>query len=75
MVDSPEPVILWANISVSLEEMLLVTVVAQTGDADCERTITFTPHINRGDGDVITLGVTKIFVKVAWSLIQFVFSS
>jgi len=47
-----------------------VTVVAQTGDADCERTITFTPHIDRGDGDVITLGVTKMFVKVAWSLIR-----
>ena len=65
--------LLQSVVSVSLEEKLLVTVVAQTDDAECERTITFTPHINGGDGDVITLGVTKMFVKVVWSLIRLSF--
>ena len=62
--------LLQSVVSVSLEEMLVLTIVVQTGDAECERTITFTPHINGGDADAITLGVTKMLVRVAWSLIR-----
>ncbi|CAD6270436.1 unnamed protein product [Miscanthus lutarioriparius] len=47
--------LLQSVVSVSLEEMLVLTIVVKTGDAECERTITFTPHINGGDADAITL--------------------
>jgi azurin len=54
--------------SVYVKEMLIIH--AQTSDGS-KRTIGFTPKINGGEEEVITVGVTKMRVKVAWSVMDF----
>ena len=56
-------------ISVYVKDMLVI--VAQTSDGTYERTIRFTPKINGREEEVITVGVTKMRVKVAWSIMDF----
>ncbi|KAL6619637.1 hypothetical protein ACP70R_034776 [Stipagrostis hirtigluma subsp. patula] len=57
-------------VSVSLVEKLLVTFVARIGDHEHKRTIGFTPNRNGGGERKITVGVTKLLVKVVWSTIM-----
>jgi hypothetical protein len=59
-------------VCVCLEEKLFVTiVVAQTdGSVECRDTIDFTPEISGRVGVEISVGVTKMLGKVAWSLIH-----
>ncbi|CAL4971713.1 unnamed protein product [Urochloa decumbens] len=57
-------------VSIGLEEKLLVTIVSQTGDTEHQDTVAFTPDIKGRAGIEITLGITKMLVKVAWSLIE-----
>ncbi|XP_062180816.1 uncharacterized protein LOC133885166 isoform X1 [Phragmites australis] len=55
-------------VSVYVKDML--KIVAETGDGkSC--TIEFTPRVNYGEEDVITVGVTKMRVKVTWSIMDF----
>jgi hypothetical protein len=54
--------------SVYVKEMLIIH--AQTSDGS-KRTIGFTPKINGGEEEVVTVGVTKMRVKVAWSVMDF----
>ena len=56
-------------ISVYVKDMLVI--VAQTSDGTLERTIRFTPKINGGEEEVVTVGVTKMRVKVTWSIMDF----
>lgn len=49
---------------------MLVTIVSQPGDIEYQDTVAFTPDINGRAGVEITLGITKMLVKVAWSLIE-----
>ncbi|CAN6326407.1 unnamed protein product [Urochloa humidicola] len=58
-------------VSVCLDEELLVNIVAQTGDVECQDTIAFASRIRGRAGGEITVGATKMFVKVAWSLIKY----
>uniref|UniRef100_A0A0D9X2B7 DUF6598 domain-containing protein n=1 Tax=Leersia perrieri TaxID=77586 RepID=A0A0D9X2B7_9ORYZ len=53
--------------AVSLYEMLIVTIVAQSGDGVYKRTIDFTPAVNGGDEARIVCGLTSLLVKVNWS--------
>jgi hypothetical protein len=55
-------------ISVYVKEMLII--VAQTSDGS-KRTIGFAPKINGGEEEVVSVGVTKMRVKVAWSVMDF----
>uniref|UniRef100_J3NFD3 DUF6598 domain-containing protein n=2 Tax=Oryza brachyantha TaxID=4533 RepID=J3NFD3_ORYBR len=59
-------------IAVCLYEMLIVTIVAQTGDGanKYRRTIDFTPTVNGEDEAQITCGATSLLVKVNWSLMD-----
>ncbi|TVU18351.1 hypothetical protein EJB05_34441, partial [Eragrostis curvula] len=58
-----------AVISVYVKEKLVI--VAKTRDSKDERTIDFTPKLNGdGEGD-ITVGATKMHVKVTWSIMDF----
>lgn len=58
-------------IAVYLKESLFVTVVART---DCgeehKKEIEFTPNVNGGDEEGITICGTKMLVKVVWSIID-----
>ena len=51
-----------------MKDMLII--VAQTSDGTFERTIRFTPKISSGE-EIITVGVTEMRVKVAWSIMDF----
>ncbi|CAL4910729.1 unnamed protein product [Urochloa decumbens] len=62
--------LLLSVVSVCQDENLLVNIVAQTGDVECQETIAFTPRIRGRAGEEITVGATKLLVKVAWSLIN-----
>ena len=55
-------------ISVYVKEMLII--VAQTSGGS-KRTIEFTPKINGGEEEEITVGATKMRVKVAWSVMDY----
>jgi hypothetical protein len=54
-------------IAVCLSDMLIIET--QTGDGISERTIEFTPMISGAEEDFITVGVTKMRVKVTWSVL------
>jgi hypothetical protein len=54
--------------SVYVKEMLII--VARTSDGS-EGTIEFAPKINGGEEEVVSVGVTKMRVKVAWSVMDF----
>ncbi|CAO2041243.1 unnamed protein product [Urochloa humidicola] len=56
-------------VSVYVKDKLII--VAQTSDGTSERTITFTPKVNGREEDVVTVGATKMRVKVAWSVMDF----
>ena len=56
-------------ISVYVKDMLII--VAQTSDGTFERTIRFTSKISGGEEEIITVGVTEMRVKVAWSIMDF----
>ena len=49
----------------------MLIIVAQTSDGTFEGTIRFTPKINGGEEEVVTVGVTKMRVKVTWSIMDF----
>ncbi|XP_062185281.1 uncharacterized protein LOC133888908 [Phragmites australis] len=55
-------------VSVCVKDMLII--VAQTGGGRSECIIEFTPRVNSRDDDVITVGVTKMRVMVAWSIMD-----
>ncbi|CAO2183791.1 unnamed protein product [Urochloa humidicola] len=55
-------------ITVHLSDMLIIET--QTGDGISKRTIEFTPMISSSEEDVITVGVTKMRVKVTWSVLK-----
>ncbi|XP_062203495.1 uncharacterized protein LOC133905748 [Phragmites australis] len=55
-------------VSVYVKDML--TIVARTGDGKSECTIQFTPRVNSRDEDELTVGVTKLRFKVAWSIMD-----
>uniref|UniRef100_A0A0E0JF17 DUF6598 domain-containing protein n=1 Tax=Oryza punctata TaxID=4537 RepID=A0A0E0JF17_ORYPU len=60
-------------IAVCLDEMLMVTIVAQDGDRTtnyARRTIDFTPSVNGGDEARVVCGVSSFLVKVNWSLMN-----
>ena len=52
-----------------MKDMLII--VAQTSDGTFERTIRFTSKISGGEEEIITVGVTEMRVKVAWSIMDF----
>uniref|UniRef100_A0A0A9AMU6 DUF6598 domain-containing protein n=1 Tax=Arundo donax TaxID=35708 RepID=A0A0A9AMU6_ARUDO len=54
-------------VSVYLKDMLVID--AKTGDGKFTR-IEFTPRVNSRDDDVITVGATKMRVKVVWSIMD-----
>ncbi|TVU18206.1 hypothetical protein EJB05_34290 [Eragrostis curvula] len=54
-------------VTVDIKDMLKIS--AETGDGKFERTIDFTPRVNSWDEDVITVGATRMHVKVTWSII------
>ncbi|CAL4890315.1 unnamed protein product [Urochloa decumbens] len=56
-------------ISVCVKDKLII--VAQTSDGTSKWTITFTPKVNGREEDVVTVGATKMRVKVAWSVMDF----
>ncbi|CAN6277408.1 unnamed protein product [Urochloa humidicola] len=56
-------------VSVCVKDMLII--VAQTSDGTCKLTITFTPKVNGREEEVVTVGATKMRVKVAWSVMDF----
>ncbi|KAL6619824.1 hypothetical protein ACP70R_034963 [Stipagrostis hirtigluma subsp. patula] len=56
-------------VAVYLEDILSLTIASQTGDGKATRTIDFTPRINGADEDEISVGVSKMRVKVSWSII------
>ncbi|KAG2648180.1 uncharacterized protein LOC120654288 [Panicum virgatum] len=49
----------------------LSTVDVMTSDGTFEGTIRFTPKISSGEEEIITVGVTEMRVKVAWSIMDF----
>lgn len=53
-------------ITVGLSDMLVI-VIQTAGDGMLKRTIEFAPWFHGADEDVITVGVTKMRVKVYWS--------
>jgi hypothetical protein len=58
-------------VCVCLEKLFVTIVVAQTdGSVECRDTIDFTPEISGRVGVEISVGVTKMLGKVAWSLIH-----
>jgi hypothetical protein len=56
-------------LSVYVKDMLII--VAETSDGKSRRAIDFTPKINGREEKVIIIGVTKMRVKVAWSIMDF----
>ncbi|KAL6624408.1 hypothetical protein ACP70R_031729 [Stipagrostis hirtigluma subsp. patula] len=56
-------------VAVYLEDILSLTIASQTGDGKATRTIDFTPRINGADEYEISVGVSKMRVKVSWSII------
>lgn len=56
-------------ISVYMKDKLIM--VAQTSDGTSKRTIEFTPKVNGREGEGLTVGNTKMRVKVAWSIMDF----
>uniref|UniRef100_A0A0D3EKH2 DUF6598 domain-containing protein n=1 Tax=Oryza barthii TaxID=65489 RepID=A0A0D3EKH2_9ORYZ len=62
-------------IGVCLDEVLIVTIVAQDGDLAkatnyCRQTVDFTPCVNGGDEARVVGGVGSFLVKVIWSLMD-----
>ncbi|CAN6175497.1 unnamed protein product [Urochloa humidicola] len=53
-------------VSVYVKDMLII--VAQTGDIKSESV--FTPKVNNGDEDIMTVGATRMCVKVTWSVMN-----
>lgn len=51
-------------VSVNVTDLLMI--VARTSDGVSQR-IEFTPRVNRGEDDILTIGATKMRVKVFWS--------
>ena len=56
-------------ICVYVKDMLMIVV--QTSDVKTKQTIEFTPKINGREEEDIIVGVTKMCVKVAWSIMDF----
>lgn len=56
-------------VSVYVKDKLII--VAQTSDGTLKRTIEFNPRINGGGEEDITVGDTKMCVKVVWSIMDF----
>jgi len=46
-------------------------IIVQTSDVKTKQTIKFTPKINGREEEDIIVGVTKMRVKVAWSIMDF----
>lgn len=57
-------------VSVSVNDVLVLVIVANTHDAKSEHTISFTPRVNGGTEDVIAVDHVKMRVKVAWSIMD-----
>uniref|UniRef100_A0A0A9APL8 Uncharacterized protein n=1 Tax=Arundo donax TaxID=35708 RepID=A0A0A9APL8_ARUDO len=55
---------------VSVYVMDMLIIVAKTGDGKSS-TIRFTPSFNGGEEDFITVGATKMRVKVTWSIMDY----
>ncbi|CAL4949392.1 unnamed protein product [Urochloa decumbens] len=55
-------------ITVHLSDMLIIET--QTGDGIPKHTIEFSPMMSGAEEDVITVGVTKMRVKVTWSVLK-----
>ena len=49
----------------------ILRIVVQTTDVKSKRTIEFTPKINGREEEDIIVGITKMRVKVAWSIMDF----
>jgi hypothetical protein len=56
-------------VSVYVKDMLIIA--AETSDGMSKRTIDFTPKIIGREEEVMNLGVTKMRMKVAWSIMDF----
>ncbi|KAL6630615.1 hypothetical protein ACP70R_028466 [Stipagrostis hirtigluma subsp. patula] len=56
---------------VSVYVMDMLIIVAKTVDGKYERTIKFTPMLNGWDEDKITVGASKMRVKVTWSIMDY----
>ncbi|CAN6195361.1 unnamed protein product [Urochloa humidicola] len=54
---------------VSVHVMDFLAIEAQTSDGKSDR-ILFTPRVNGGDEDKITVGATNMHVKVVWSVMN-----
>jgi len=48
----------------------MLVIVIRTSDGVSKRTIEFTPRIRSSEEDVITVGATKMRVKVSWSVMD-----
>ena len=55
-------------IAVGRGDMLIIVI--QTSDGVSKRTVEFTRRIRSSEKDVITVGVTKMRVKVSWSVMD-----
>jgi hypothetical protein len=53
---------------VNVKEKLVIVAKADDGKNECK--ISFTPDLNCFDEDDITLGATKMHVKVTWSIVD-----
>ncbi|CAL4903273.1 unnamed protein product [Urochloa decumbens] len=59
-------------VAVYLKESLFLTIADQTiGGDEAEKEIEFTPKVNGGDQDEITVGGATLLVKVVWSIVDF----
>ncbi|CAN6336073.1 unnamed protein product [Urochloa humidicola] len=58
-------------VAVCLKESLFVTIADQTiGSDEAEKEIEFTPKVNGGDQDEVTVGGATLLVKVVWSIVD-----
>ncbi|CAN6199107.1 unnamed protein product [Urochloa humidicola] len=53
-------------VSVYVKDMLIIA--AQTGDMKSK--LVFTPRVNSGDADIMTVGATRMCVKITWSVMN-----
>jgi hypothetical protein len=51
-------------VSVNVKDLVMID--ARTSDGKSQR-IVFAPRVNRGEDDMLTVGATKMRVKVCWS--------
>lgn len=65
---------LWCRVvAVGLNEMLLLTIVAQACDdatVPVAQTVSFTAHVNGAEQVQVTCGLIEMLVKVNWSLFE-----